>query len=104
MLKRVLQEGKQLKIAKKRIITFTSCGGGGHVSAARAVRTILQDNYEIADVYMLRDVLAPLDFVKQVTFEYSSAEDLYNYLITNKYVWATNTVCAYGKHRMPLQD
>ncbi len=102
--KRVFPEEKQVKIAKKRIITFTSCGGGGHVSAARAVRTILQDSYEIADVYMLRDVLAPLDFVKQATFEYSSAEDLYNYLITNKYVWFTNTLCAYGRHNMPLQD
>lgn len=102
--KRVFPEEKQIKIAKKRIITFTSCGGGGHISAARAVRTILQDNYEIADVYMLRDVLAPLDFIKQVTFEYSSSEDFYNYLITNKYVWATNTICDYGRHNMPLKD
>jgi processive 1,2-diacylglycerol beta-glucosyltransferase len=102
--KRVFVEEKPQQIVKKRIITFTSGGGGGHVSAARAVRTILQDNYEIADVYMLRDVLAPLDFVKQFTFEYSSCEDLYNYFITNKYVWLTNTLCMYGKHNMPLKD
>ena len=71
-IKHVFVEEQEQKPAKKRIITFTSCGGGGHVSAARAVRTILQDSYEIADVYMIRDVLAPLDFVKQFTFEYSS--------------------------------
>lgn len=101
--KRIFSEEKHA-IPKKRIITFTSTGGGGHISAARAVRAVLQDSYEIADVYMIRDVLAPLDFVKQFTFEYSSGEDLYNYFITNKYIWFTNTLCAYGKTNMPLKD
>lgn len=103
-VKRLFPHEKQESIYKKRIITFNSSGGGGHMSAARAVRSILQDKYEIVDVYLLRDVLAPLDFVRQFSFEYSSGEDLYNYLITNRYVWFTNTLCSYGRYAMPRKD
>ncbi len=102
--KSVFTEEKREQIYKKRVITFTSGGGGGHMSAAHAVRSILQDQYEVVDVYLLRDVLAPLDFVRQFSFEYSSAEDLYNYFITNRYIWFTNTLCSYGKYNMPRKD
>jgi processive 1,2-diacylglycerol beta-glucosyltransferase len=78
-----------LQPAKKKIVVFTSKGGGGNVSASNAIRDYLKEEYDVQVVQIL-DVLQSFDTVKTLTFRYYDAEDLYNYMLTNNWFWTIN--------------
>lgn len=69
----------------KKIIVFTSRGGGGHLTVSQALEQQLQSEYHVQSVYALNDIVATVDPVQQLTFGYFKGEDAYNYLL--KYQW-----------------
>ena len=83
--------------AKKKIIVFTSNGGGGHRSASATLTKHLSETYDVHEVNMFSDLLASLDPLRSITFNKYTCEDFYNYLLTNKWTRITNTLCRYGR-------
>lgn len=68
----------------KKVIIFTSSGGGGHISATQALKEYLGDAYDVHDAYIFRDVLMSLDFVRILTLGRWSNEEFFNFLISKK--------------------
>src|SRR5215470_5048091 len=66
---------------KKRILVCTSFGGGGHMSATRALQEYLGDEYEIATSFIFQEILGSFDPISKITFGYASGESTYNYFI-----------------------
>lgn len=66
---------------KKRILIFSSNGGGCHTAAANGLCAYLFDDYEVKVVNIFRDVLAQLDTLGSLTFGRMSGEDLYNFCL-----------------------
>jgi processive 1,2-diacylglycerol beta-glucosyltransferase len=85
-----------LKPLKKRILVLTSSGGGGHTSAATAVKECLQDLYTVS-VVNANEILSSLDWVRSLTFHKYCAEDLYNYLIQHNWTWIFNGIYGVGR-------
>ncbi len=67
--------------SKKRIVIFTSTGGGGHMAATCALQSYLEDKYTIIPYFPIMEH----DPMKAMLFGYGDGEDTYNYLITRKY-------------------
>lgn len=80
-----------LQPAKKKIVVFTSKGGGGNISASNAIRDYLKNDYDV-NVVQILEVLESFDTIKTITFKYYDAEDLYNYMITHNWFWLMNQV------------
>lgn len=66
---------------KKKIVIFTSTGGGGHMAATRALQSYLEDEYTIIPYFPIIEH----DPMKDMFFGYGDGEDTYNYLIMRKY-------------------
>jgi processive 1,2-diacylglycerol beta-glucosyltransferase len=66
---------------KKKIVVFTSTGGGGHMAATRALQSYLEDEYTVIPYFPIVEN----DPMKTVFFGYGDGEDTYNYLIMRKY-------------------
>lgn len=81
---------------KKKILIFTSPGGGGHMSAERALREYLKDEYEISSSFIFQEVLGSFDPISTITFGYSCGESIYNYFITKKFYGTINAIGAFG--------
>lgn len=68
---------------KKKVIIFSCNGGGGHISAAKAIETYLQDDYNITIIDAVGKLFAPLDPLYWFSFKKYTGQDIYNYLLTN---------------------
>lgn len=74
----VLQK-KTRKRVKKRILIFTSNGGGGQVSVNKALLEQLSPEYEVVSTLYFPKVAKKVDPVSWFTLGYYTGEDLYNY-------------------------
>lgn len=74
----------------KKILIFSSYGGGGHISATDALKEYLHEDYEINTIYLIDDTIACLDFVRIFSFNYYSSERFYNYCLQKKWTWFIN--------------
>lgn len=84
-------------ISYKKIVIFTSDGGGGHRSVTTTLKKHLSPLYEVQEVNIFADLLAPLDPLRLITFNTYTCEDFYNYLLKNKWTRITNVLCRYGQ-------
>lgn len=84
-----------VKPAQKEVLIFTSTGGGGHMSASNAMAEYLKGDYKVTIIPILK-ILESFDPIKAITFNYYSAEDFYNYLITHNWIWVTNQYSTIG--------
>lgn len=80
----------------KKILIFTSSGGGGHIAATSALKQYLNDTYKVQEAYIFRDVLSSLDFIKIITFGKLSDENAYNFLIQKKKTWLLTKLYNFG--------
>jgi processive 1,2-diacylglycerol beta-glucosyltransferase len=81
---------------QKEILIFMIDGGGGHKTAANAIKSYLEPAYKITIVSLIKDVLISHDPIRVLTFNSYAGDDLYNYLITRNLVWLTNRLSAVG--------
>ena len=63
---------------KKKIIVFSSRGGGGHTSVSNALKTYLEPDYDVKVVNLIDTVLKSMDPVRKATLNKYAVEDIYN--------------------------
>lgn len=79
-------------VMKKKIIIFTSAGGGGHLSVSHALTQALEPEYTVVSSLILSEVLKPIDPAHVMSGGLFSGEEYYNALIRNG--WSTTmNVC-----------
>ncbi|HSC25592.1 MAG TPA: glycosyltransferase [Candidatus Babeliales bacterium] len=71
-------------IVNKKVLIFTSCGGGGHTTASSAIETYLKNNYQAQSINVFDEILHHLDIFSIITLHTYSGEQLYNLLIIKK--------------------
>jgi processive 1,2-diacylglycerol beta-glucosyltransferase len=85
----------------KKIIIFSSLGGGGHVSVVQSLRACLGNSheikYEIKDVETVHDILAQVDTINRLSQGKYSGLTLYNYLLKNNLIFLCNLVTFFAK-------
>lgn len=81
---------------KKRIVIFSSAGGGGHTSVSKGLHDYLADTYEIVVLNALQTVLSPIDTLRTITFGKVSGEDLYNLCLRCGWSNAAGTYQSWG--------
>lgn len=72
-------------MGKKKIIIFSSLGGGGHTAVTKALTEYLNDDFEVVSKNIFCEVIQKYEPIKILTFGKSNAEKLYNSLITKRY-------------------
>jgi processive 1,2-diacylglycerol beta-glucosyltransferase len=80
----------------KKIIIFTSAGGGGHMSVTNALLEMLHDHYNVKAACIFTDVLRGIDPAQFFTFGKYTGEDFYNYIVRKKWFWLLNLIYKIG--------
>lgn len=70
---------------KKKIIIFSSLGGGGHTAVTKALTDYLKDDFNIVSKNIFSEVIQQYEPFKLCTLGKYPAEKIYNSLITKKY-------------------
>lgn len=81
----------------KRLIIFSTIGGGGHISVAYALNELLHERYAVSTVNVFSAVLGSIDPIKIVTLGFYSAENLYNALLVRRYHRLINLLYLFGR-------
>lgn len=81
----------------KKILIFSSIGGGGHASTVESLRTCLDDTYEIKSVATFQDVLRPVDFINNYFGGKYSGVKLYNYFLQKNKLFLCNIFSTIGR-------
>lgn len=74
----------------KKILIFSSYGGGGHISATDAFKEYLDKDYTITTINIIDEVLGCLDPLKIFSFGHYTSEKFYNYCLQKKWTWFIN--------------
>ena len=87
----------------KKKILFMSCqGGGGHMSAAKAIESYLK-KYEVKIIDVIGDKLAYLDPFYYITFKRYTGQDIYNVLLRHNKKRLTNFYSHVGIYLIHLR-
>jgi processive 1,2-diacylglycerol beta-glucosyltransferase len=70
---------------KKKVIIFSSLGGGGHTAVTKALKDYLSDEFEIISKNIFSEVINGYEPIRILSFGKSNAEQFYNSCITRKY-------------------
>ncbi len=94
-----IQPAKKLVIQKekprkKRIVIFSSIGGGGHTAVSAGLKSYLKDDYDITVLNVFKDVISSVDTLGTITFGKICAEDFYNFCLRVRW---TNVVAGYSR-------
>jgi processive 1,2-diacylglycerol beta-glucosyltransferase len=85
---------KETPAPKKRIVVFSSCGGGGHTAVSNGLKTYLGDDYDVTIVNAFQEVLGSVDTLGAITFGGLSGEDFYNFCMRCRW---TNVIGGFAK-------
>ncbi len=81
---------------KKKIIIFTSAGGGGHMSTSKALHAHLEETYNVQSIYLFKSALKTIDPIYLLSFGYYSGEDTYNYCASRGWLFVLNRLYYFG--------
>lgn len=81
----------------QKIIIFTSAGGGGHMSASKALKTYLKNDYEIVQCQLIAEVLKSFDPIFLATRGKYAGEATYNAITPYKQWWLLNLIYLFGR-------
>ncbi len=87
---------------KKKILIMSCQGGGGHMSAAKAIESYL-NKYQIKIVDVFGDKLAYLDPLYFITFKRYTGQDIYNVLLRHNKKRLTNFFSHVGIYLIHLR-
>ncbi len=76
----------------KKVLIFTSSGGGGHMSVVKAISEALDDKYDIKVAHGFRDVLSKYDFIRYLTFNKADGERFYNFIVRHNLYYLANAI------------
>lgn len=88
--------------AKKRVVIFSSKGGGGHTSASNAIKDYLGDAYQVAIVNVFTDADIALDPIHNMTTGAYGGEKVYDFLLQTQSIWCAQAWCALGRFSMRM--
>lgn len=77
-------------------VILSSQGGGGHEAASKAICHAIEDVFDTEVIYLMRDLMSPLDPVRFITFNHYSGEDLYNFCLSKRWYRLTNLIGNFG--------
>ena len=80
---------------KKKVLIFSSRGGGGHISVMNALHEYLDEDFCTGHSFIFADVLSQIDPTKWVSSK-SGGEDIYNYFLKKKWFQMTNLMYNFG--------
>jgi len=87
-----------LSSQRKKIIIFSSRGGGGHTAVSKAIGAYLGDEeYDIKVVNFFVSDLFSLVPMKKVTSKKYTGVDFFDLLLRHRWTRLTNSLCRFGK-------
>ena len=81
---------------KKKCIIFKCDGGAAHDSAAKALKSYFNQDYEIEIVNIFNEIVSPIDPVRIFTFGKYSGEDFFNFCLRYELSWISNHLWDFG--------
>lgn len=86
---------------KKKIIVFSSRGGGGHTAVSQAIKAYLGDEeYDIKVINFFVSDLFSLDPLRKITSKKYTGVDLYDFFLRHRWTRLTNRFCRFGSFMM----
>ncbi len=83
---------------RKKIIIFSSRGGGGHTAVSKAIGAYLGDEeYDINVINFFVSDLFPLDPMRKMTSKKYTGVDFFDLLLRHRWTRLTNSLCSFGK-------
>ncbi len=70
--------------------------GGGHISAANAIKGYLETEHHITIITLFRQVLGWVDPIQLLTLQRFSLDNWYNYFVRKKYHRMINLIALFG--------
>jgi processive 1,2-diacylglycerol beta-glucosyltransferase len=92
-----------IKGMKKKIIIFTSAGGGGHISATKAIDSYIGHEYDLRPVYIFNEVFKSVDPATILSFGRISGEDIYNFFLKRRWYSILNMMYDVGNRYFGLR-
>lgn len=89
---------KKIDNPKKRILIFSSKGGGGHTAVSNGLCSYLKDTYEVSVVNIFQEVISSLDTLSTLTFGRITGEDLYNFCMVSRWNRLLNKYAEHGSY------
>jgi len=89
---------------KKKIIIFTSTGGGGHISVSTALNDYLKREHNIEEVFIFKLILNSLDPIMSSIFGRIDGENIYNYFMKKKWYKLANLLYSVGEFYFTLRS
>lgn len=96
---RNISEGSPYKLTshnkdRKKILIFTTQGGGGNIAAAHAITEYLEPEFCVGSICVFSNLLQSVDFLNKLRWDNKSTIDSYNYLAQRNWHRLLN-MCAY---------
>lgn len=81
----------------KKIIIFSSFGGGGHIAVTNALFACLKDQYELSQTWLFGNVLKSVDFFYIISGKQITGEQVWNFFTRHQLFRLLNIFYRFGR-------